>query len=212
MNGRVVALAPLFHQDRVLRVGAEQGALAGQTQLGEQASPAAQAQPQTELLLDQRLDHGPCPQSELESVLQRTRAHHRLIDPLHLRPGDLPRAPVQHPGLQRRPAAGPIHGQPTINATPAKPQGRDHHLGALAGLYALHRARSDLFERPMVQLSRCKSRCWDVELLWPGDPKMEIPDYVLLRARPLIVTAFAALDHTGRTYDGRRPTVERSEG
>src|SRR3990170_5611718 len=146
-NHRVLLFPPLLHSFRILLHRTEQGTLARQPQLLQQATHTRQTQFQPELFPQQNSDHLPRPQRKLEPVLQWTLCSHRPVQPSHLLRAHLPGPSLQRAGFECAPTSGAIARQPGIDATPAKTQCLNHDLRALSCLDSLHCANPNLFQR-----------------------------------------------------------------
>ena len=132
-------------------VGAPQGFLGRDVQLGEEAPDRRHARPHAELLRDQRRHNLARPQAKIEAVLARGLA----IDPapdlelLARRPGWRPAR--MFPRRQGRLAPAPLGRQPLVDRRPTQPVPLDDRTRGLALLHPPDRQPADRFRGLMRQ-------------------------------------------------------------
>src|ERR1019366_2339388 len=201
LNRRVLILAPALDSLRILFSGAEQGPLATQAQLAQQASHTAGAQLQGQLLAQQYPNHLARPKRELEAELKRIPARHRLVKPLHLGRRDPHRPPLECPRLQRAPTSGPVQRQPGVDTTAAEPQCFDDRFWTLPRLNLLDRPNPNLFKRLMVKFAGVPTR--------HSSLYQRLPTYAWLNRNTASLQAHPALYKTNEAYSNRTVSLEK---
>jgi len=148
---RIFLLHPLPHPLRILLIRPPQRLLGSDAQLGQQTTHRIGAQSNIIPLINQRRDGIARPQGKGELILPGITADHHPINPCDYAPIQLAGTPSSLPSIQGIPPACPIHRQPVVDASAAKPYGTDDDLRAFSALHSCHRSFSKFRQHFMLQ-------------------------------------------------------------
>jgi len=163
-DSRIFLLEPLFDQGGILLQGFYQRFLAGEPQLGKQASDRGQRQADPIFFPKKGPDHASGPEGKWEFQLQWIFGGHGLIDPANLTGRELFGASRHLPRFEGIPSAGAIGGQPLVNATATVAQCLRNPLGAFPVLNLLNSTEANSFAGLVVDLAPVESvrGGWDI--------------------------------------------------